>query len=189
MISRSFQDISRNLRREYQATRADAEGMLQVLTGLERQIADFTSREADFEKRMKESREALEVALAAKDQALAREEHGRREIDRLVVERKKAALDRQRDIDQATELSLGRSQVYIKTVEKNLEDLTYTNTQLKIDSEFIKEFNFDTALLFITTIFSSDCKPTGGFFNSLKRLTVLVAREDPSSIKLYLPSL
>lgn len=140
------QDVSRNLRREYQATRADAEGMLQVLSGLERQIADFTNREADFEKRMKESREALEVALAAKDQALAREEHNRREIDRLVIERKKAALDRQRDIDQATELSLGRSQVYIKTVEKNLEDLTHMNTLLKIDSELaLKENRADKA--------------------------------------------
>ena len=32
------QDNSRKLRREYQATRADAEGMLQVLSGLERQL-------------------------------------------------------------------------------------------------------------------------------------------------------
>ena len=140
------QDNSRKLRREYQATRADAEGMLQVLSGLERQIADFTSRESDFEKRMKENREALEVALAAKDQALAREEHSRREIERLLIERKKTALDRQKDVDQATELSLGRSQVYIKTVEKNLEELTLTNTQLKADTELaLKENRGDKA--------------------------------------------
>ena len=40
-----------------QATRTDAEGMLQVLSGLEKQIVDYTTREADYERRMKESRE------------------------------------------------------------------------------------------------------------------------------------
>ena len=37
-------DTVRKLRREYTSTRQDAEGMLQVMTGLERQVAEFSAR-------------------------------------------------------------------------------------------------------------------------------------------------
>ncbi len=37
-------DIVRKLRREYTSTRQDAEGMLQVMTGLEKQVGEFSAR-------------------------------------------------------------------------------------------------------------------------------------------------
>ena len=68
----TVQEAARKLKREYQSTRQDAEGMLQVMSGLERQIVEFTSREADVLKQSKESKERVEEALSARDQVNCR---------------------------------------------------------------------------------------------------------------------
>ena len=64
----SAQEIARKLRREYQSTRQDAEGMLQVMSGLERQLSEYTSREAEVEKQARDSKDAVEEAMSARDQ-------------------------------------------------------------------------------------------------------------------------
>lgn len=62
------QEVARKLRREYQSTRQDAEGMLQVMSGLERQLAEYSNREAEIERIATESKEKLEEAYVARDQ-------------------------------------------------------------------------------------------------------------------------
>jgi chromosome segregation ATPase len=62
------QEVARKLRREYQSTRQDAEGMLQVMSGLERQLAEYSSRESEIERIAVESKEKLEEAYVARDQ-------------------------------------------------------------------------------------------------------------------------
>jgi len=121
--------------------------MLQVMSGLERQISDYAAREADIQRRMKENKDELENALTIKDQAIAREEHHRREEDRLIEERKKAAFERQKDIQEAVDSALERAQQQIKTIEKSLEDLTIKNSQLQFSYEIAtkeKKHNLDT---------------------------------------------
>ncbi len=62
------QEVARKLRREYQSTRQDAEGMLQVMSGLERQLSEFSSREEEVRRVGKEQKERLEEAFVARDQ-------------------------------------------------------------------------------------------------------------------------
>ena len=60
----------RKLRREYQSTRQDAEGMLQVMSGLERQLAEYSSREEEVQRLARENKDRLEEALVLRDQVV-----------------------------------------------------------------------------------------------------------------------
>lgn len=62
------QELNRKLRREYQSTRQDAEAMLQVMSGLEKQLSEFTAREAEIEQLAKDSKLKVAEALNARDQ-------------------------------------------------------------------------------------------------------------------------
>ena len=62
------QETLRKLRNEYQSTRQDAEGMLQVMAGLERQVKEYSHREEQVNKLAYESKERIEEALIIKEQ-------------------------------------------------------------------------------------------------------------------------
>lgn len=64
----STQEILRKLRREYQSTRQDAEGMLQVMSSLERQVADYAAKEEEVTALSRECTEKVEDALTVRDQ-------------------------------------------------------------------------------------------------------------------------
>lgn len=66
----SANELNRKLRSEYQNTRQDAEGMLQVMTGLERQLNEYASREADVEKQFRISKEKEEETMIFREQVL-----------------------------------------------------------------------------------------------------------------------
>ena len=61
-------DVIRKLRREYQSTRQDAEGMLQVMGGLEKQLSEYAAREEEVGRLAKECKEKMEEALLQRDQ-------------------------------------------------------------------------------------------------------------------------
>jgi tryptophan synthase beta subunit len=61
-------ELIRKLRSEYQNTRQDAEGMLQVMGGLERQLNEYAGREAEVEKKARVSKEMQEEASILKEQ-------------------------------------------------------------------------------------------------------------------------
>ena len=61
-------ELVRKLRAEYQTTRQDAEGMLQVMGGLERQLSEYAAREADVNKRDKSCKEQEEEMAIFKEQ-------------------------------------------------------------------------------------------------------------------------
>lgn len=64
----SLNDVIRKLKREYQNTRTDAEAMLQVMSGLEKQLSEYTSRENEVENIAKDSRSKLMEAISQRDQ-------------------------------------------------------------------------------------------------------------------------
>eukprot|EP01042_Synura_sphagnicola_P005074 gene5074-6461_t len=128
-------DLVRKLRREYQSTRQDAEGMLQVMTGLERQLADFSSREEQVERIAKESKEKMEEAYLQRDQAVSREEQCKREIERLLEERKKQALNLQRDVDAAVAKVKSAAQAELASVERDLEEASGRAAAMKDEFE------------------------------------------------------
>lgn len=63
-------ELLRKLRSEYQTTRQDAEGMLQVMGGLERQLGEYASREANVDKRDKTCKDREEEMQIFKEQVM-----------------------------------------------------------------------------------------------------------------------
>jgi chromosome segregation ATPase len=129
------QENLRKLRREYQSTRQDAEGMLQVMGGLERQLSEYSSREAEVDRVVREAKEKVESALSEREQALASEEQARSEIERLLAERKSLALAKQRDINDALELCRKRMQEQVKSAEEDTANLAHQIVTIKLESE------------------------------------------------------
>jgi chromosome segregation ATPase len=88
-------DVLRKLRSEYHTTRQDAEGMLQVMNGMEKQLNEYAIREDMINKLQVEAREKLEEAITIKEECIVKEEQSQREIERLMNERKQYLLQRQ----------------------------------------------------------------------------------------------
>ena len=78
----------RSLQVEYETARADAEGMLKVMNGMEKQLSEYAEREEQVVALSKESKERVEAALLERDQAVAREVQSRQEIARLLEKQK-----------------------------------------------------------------------------------------------------
>ena len=131
----SAQDVLRKLRREYASTRQDAEGMLQVMTGLERQISEYSVREADVEKLARDSKESIELALMERDQTLAREDQMRREIEKLLEERKKTSAQHQAELDSATEVAKVRAMEQLKSCEAEMQAMVEATAKVRVDAE------------------------------------------------------
>lgn len=131
----SAQEVIRKLRREYQSTRQDAEGMLQVMSGLERQLTEYSSREAEVERARRESQEKVQQALVERDQAVAREDQARREIEKLLEERKKTAERRQADIDQAVEVARAKAMELVRRCEAELRATVETSVQQQTEAD------------------------------------------------------
>lgn len=129
------QEVLRKLRREYQSTRQDAEGMLQVMGGLERQLSEYAAREAEVQQQGREAKERVEEALAGREQAVARAEQSRREIERLLEERRLAALRKQADVEAAVESSRQRGAEQLRAAERDMQDLVARNAQLLVEAE------------------------------------------------------
>lgn len=130
-------ELVRKLKREYASTRQDAEGMLQVMGGLERQVSEYSSREADVERIVRDSKEKLENSLTERDKALAREEITRKEVENLTNERKKYISQREADIEISVAEVRKKLQIQIKKYENDLNNLTERNATLLSDKEKI----------------------------------------------------
>jgi chromosome segregation ATPase len=131
----SAQEVIRKLKREYQSTRQDAEGMLQVMSGLERQLLGYTGREAEVERLAKENKEKVEVALIERDRAIGRQEQLSKELERMLQERKTIMLSRQSEIDLAIEQTRMKCGEQLKALEADLQKLAESNGALKVESE------------------------------------------------------
>lgn len=62
------QDVNHKLRAEYQNTRKDAEGMLQVMAGLERQLNEYAQREAEVDRLSRSCVAREEEAITLREQ-------------------------------------------------------------------------------------------------------------------------
>ena len=76
-----------------ETTRGDCEGMLKVMDGMEKQIAEYATREEQTLALARESRESVEQANLERDQGVAREAQARREIARLLEEKRTGAAE------------------------------------------------------------------------------------------------
>lgn len=124
----------RKLRSEYKSTRQDAEGMLQVMTGMEKQLNEYSTREEQVAKLSAEAREKMEEAIMIKEQCAVKEEQSRREIERLLAERKTSALAKQDEIAAAVEAARKTLSEHHQAVEKEIDTLIHKNAQLMCKS-------------------------------------------------------
>ncbi len=135
--SDSDQEVIRKLRREYQSTRQDAEGMLQVMSGLERQLTEYSTREAEVENIARASKEKVEEALTERDRAAAREDQARREIQGLLEERKRFQEKRQSDIDAAMDQARTKAGEQVRHCEAEMRSMIETKVKTQTDADRI----------------------------------------------------
>ncbi|CAM9903980.1 unnamed protein product [Pylaiella littoralis] len=114
-------DRARKLQRDLESTRRDAEGMLQVMSGMERQIADLTSREESTASIAKESKQKVEDALLARDQARALEIQSRRELARVLEARKADAAGHVREMEEAALTLRNKFQAQVASRDREIQ--------------------------------------------------------------------
>lgn len=134
-------DLYRKLKREHQSTRQDAEGMLHVLSGMEKQLQEVSAKEEEMLRFSRESKEKLEEALGLKEQALAKEEQSLRHLNHLLDEKKFASIQKQKDIDDAMERARHLSQEQIRSLEADLMQAERLAATYKVEAESIREKN------------------------------------------------
>lgn len=135
----SLQESNRKLRRDYQSTRQDAEGMLQVMSAQERQIGDYAAREAQVEALSRECKERIEEAMIARDQAISRENQLQRLNDRLLDEKRQDVQSKQSEVDDAVIQTRQRAEQKIKALEEQLADMATRCAQSKYEEEQVRK--------------------------------------------------
>ena len=111
------------LKMEHEATRKDCEGMLKVMEGMERQIAEYATREEETVMLAKEAHDKVEKALIERDQALAREVQSRREVARSIERRKEYLKDCNQREAAAADHARAEMQLAANDLEKRIKEL------------------------------------------------------------------
>ena len=121
----------RALQVEYETARADAEGMLKVMNGMEKQLSEYAEREDQVAALSKESKERVEAALLERDQAVAREVQSRQEIARLLEKRKNLALEMSEAEEKASEAMRSKMLAKLKQRDQEVTDLSKKCVELQ----------------------------------------------------------
>jgi len=181
------QEVIRKLRREYQSTRQDAEGMLQVMSGLERQLTEYSEREAEVERATRSGREAVEEALTDRDRAVAREDQARREIVGLLEERKRFLERRQADMDAAMEQARVKSQEQVRHCETEMRSIVEASvkSQTEADKQIREGKSATDTLRRLEHVHSDECR---SLENTIKELrdslaAALISKDEEASKK------
>jgi myosin protein heavy chain len=125
----------RKLRLECQSTRQDAEGMLQVMGGMERQLNEYAAKEETMDKAIREAQEKMQQALIVQEQASVRDEQNRLEIQRLQDERRKLQAQRQDDIRKAVEGVKVTAEEQYHQFQAEVQRLTKKHSEAWLDKE------------------------------------------------------
>ena len=123
----------RSLQVEYETARADAEGMLKVMNGMEKQLSEYAEREEQVVALSKESKERVEAALLERDQAVAREVQSRQEIARLLEKQKDLAVNRVEAEERAAENMCQKMLIKLKQRDVEVNDLSEKCVTLQTD--------------------------------------------------------
>lgn len=124
------QEVLRKLRAEYKVTRQDAEGMLTVMTGMEKQLNDYSSREDSIHQMGQEAREKVEEALIVKEAAAIASAQAAQEIARLQAERKELLVVKEQEIMAAVDEATKGMLEMQRALERELEEAIKRNAEL-----------------------------------------------------------
>eukprot|EP01033_Poteriospumella_lacustris_P008562 gene8562-6161_t len=125
----------RKVRMEYQSTRQDAEGMLQVMGGMERQLNEYAAKEEQMDKAIREAQEKMQQALIVQEQAAVRDEQNRLEIQRLQDERRRLQAQRQDDIRKAVETVKVTAEEQYHMFQQEVQRLTKKHSEAWLEKE------------------------------------------------------
>ena len=157
------------------------------MSGLERQINEYSAREAEVEAKERKAREEVEASLTERDRAVAKAEQNKLEIERLLAERKKYQEERLVQIEAAVDAARARAAEQIRTCESEMTVLAESMSKLQMDTEkAIREGKAARELLDSKERLHEDDRRN--FEESLKdardRLTVaIIARDEEASKK------
>lgn len=128
-------DDLRAVQQELSSTRSDAEGMVKVMTALEKQLAEYASREEQTMQIAKEAKEKVEQAMLERDQARAREAQSRREIARLLEQRRNQAVEAMGAQEEAVGEMRARMKDQLQQREETIVELGSRCTALQASVE------------------------------------------------------
>ncbi len=125
----------RRTRRELEQVRGDAEGMVQVIGGFEKQVANYANKEETALTIALESKQKVEDALLARDQTKALEVQARRELSRLMEMRKLDAATALQERDEAVSNLRTRLMAQIDSREQDIKQLSTECGRLEMELE------------------------------------------------------
>eukprot|EP00520_Triparma_pacifica_P009025 CAMPEP_0118658978 /NCGR_PEP_ID=MMETSP0785-20121206/14858_1 /TAXON_ID=91992 /ORGANISM="Bolidomonas pacifica, Strain CCMP 1866" /LENGTH=736 /DNA_ID=CAMNT_0006552035 /DNA_START=30 /DNA_END=2237 /DNA_ORIENTATION=- len=130
--------LGENLRRatnELNRVRTDAENMVSVMDGMEKQLTEFQAREEGVSQLSRECKEKVEDAILARDQANAICTSLRREVAKLLEQRKKSVEDAANQHETIIDTVKSKMQATIDKKERMCHELTISNAKLKVEAE------------------------------------------------------
>ncbi len=125
----------RRTRRELEQVRGDAEGMVQVIGGFEKQVANYANKEEVAHTAALESKQKVEDALLARDQARALEVQSRHSLSRLMEMRKSDAATALQERDEAVSNLRTRLMAQIDSREQDIKHLSTECGRLEMELE------------------------------------------------------
>jgi len=125
----------RKLARDLETTRSDNEGMLQVMSGMEKQLNDFAAREESVAQVARDSKEKVENALLARDKAVAREVQSRQELARLLESRRKDSEEQEQQHESAVSALRVKFSGQLQEREKEYQTLSLQHTDMSSKME------------------------------------------------------
>jgi len=133
--------LGENLRRttsELNRVRTDAENMVSVMDGMEKQLTEFQAREEGVSQLSRECKEKVEDALLVRDQANAICTSLRREVAKLLEQRKKSVEEAANQHETIIDTIKSKMQATIDKKERACHELTISNAKLKVEAERCK---------------------------------------------------
>jgi len=115
---------------ELAATRKDAEGMMTVMNGMEKQLSEFAAREEGVSQLSRECKTKVEDALLARDQGAAVCASLRREVAKLIEERKNLVNKKARGTEEVIEAIKSKMQAVIDQKDRDLHEMNVLNAKL-----------------------------------------------------------
>ena len=133
--SEAAEAAGRTMRRELEQMRADNQGMLVLMGSMERQLADFASREERTEVVARECRASAETALLERDAAVAAEGYLRTELGRLREVRVKEFEERAASHEEALAAAAEQARRVAAAREVAMERFVAENESLRASAE------------------------------------------------------
>ena len=133
-----FDAVSDKLRRtgaELTTTRNDAEGMLKVMGGMEQQLSEFQAREDGISALSKDCQQKVEEHILQRDQANVKYNTVRKEVAKLLEERRRMIEEKGRDNEMVVEAVSVKFQAVIESSKREVHELVVQNSRLKGEAE------------------------------------------------------